>query len=130
MLFRSEVSGMKGVAIVHLTAVAAARLTPRIKVAARSVYQPARRSVSCRCWFGAGEEREMGRLLLAAVAVYCAGSPVFEDVRPALLDRPLKTFYRTANAAVSDGRRAIAVIDDARRMPSLQTLTSRWPSAF
>ena len=72
----------------------------------------------------------MGRLLLAAGLIYGAGFSAFDDLRPVPLDRPLKTFHRTVDAAVSDTRRAIAVIDDARRMPSLQTLTNRWPQIF
>jgi hypothetical protein len=72
----------------------------------------------------------VGRLLLAAGLIYCAGFSAFDDLRPVWLDRPLKVFHRTVDAAFSDGGRAIAVIDDARRLPSLQTLTSRWPRTF
>jgi hypothetical protein len=72
----------------------------------------------------------MGRLLLAAGLVYCAGFPAFDDLRPASLDRPIRTFHRSVDLAVSDGRRAITVVDDARHMPSLQTLTKRWPQTF
>ena len=72
----------------------------------------------------------MGRLLLAAAAIYCAGFPVFEDLRPAAIERPLKNFHRTVDAAVSDGRRAAIVVDDARRMRYLQPLIDRWPRAF
>lgn len=72
----------------------------------------------------------MGRLLLAVGLIYGAGFSAFDDLRPEALDRPLRTFHRTVDAAVSDGRRAITVIDDARRVPSLQTLTKRWPQTF
>ena len=72
----------------------------------------------------------MGRLLLAAALIYGAGFPAFDDLRPGALDRAFKTFYRTVNAAIADGRRAITFVDDARRMPSLQALTKRWPQTF
>lgn len=72
----------------------------------------------------------MRRLLLAAGLVYCAGFPAFEALRPASLERPIRTFHRTVDLAVLDGRRAIGVIDDARRMPSLQTVINRWPQTF
>jgi hypothetical protein len=72
----------------------------------------------------------MRRLLLAAGLIYGAGFSAFDGLRPASLDRPIRTFHRTVDAAVLDGRRAIVVIDDARRMPSLQALTHRWPQTF
>ena len=72
----------------------------------------------------------MRRLLLAAGLIYCAGFPAFDDLRPASVDRPIKTFHRTVNLSVLDGRRAINVVDDARHMPSLQMLTKHWPSTF
>jgi hypothetical protein len=78
----------------------------------------------------AGTDGTMGRLLLAAAAIYCAGYPALEHLRPASFERPLKNFNRTVDAAVSDGRRAAIVLDDARRMRYLQTLIDRWPQAF
>lgn len=72
----------------------------------------------------------MGRLVLAAGLIYCAGLPAFDDLRPARLDRPIKSFHHTVAAAVSDGRRAVTLLDDARRMRYLQTLIYHWPSAF
>jgi hypothetical protein len=72
----------------------------------------------------------MGRFLLAAAAIYCAGFSAFDGLRPSALDRPLKQFHRTVDAAVLDGRRAAIVLDDARRMRYLQSLTDRRPSAL
>ena len=71
----------------------------------------------------------MGRLLLAAALIYGAGFPAFDDLRPGALDRAFKTFYRTVNAAIADGRRAITFVDDARRIPD-RSIGNIHPSAL
>jgi hypothetical protein len=72
----------------------------------------------------------MGRLLFAAAAIYCAAFPAFETWRPAALDRSMRSFRQTVDAAVAEGRRATTAFDDARRMRRLQSLIDRWPSTF
>jgi hypothetical protein len=58
--------------------------------------------------------------VLLALAYGC-GHPACESIRPAGLDRPLREFHRTLDVAIADGRRALAVLDDARRMHYLDT---------
>ena len=62
----------------------------------------------------------MWRTLIAAVAVYGCGHPSLDDYRPALLDRPLQSFYQDVNSAARDGQKVLATLDDARCMRYLK----------
>jgi hypothetical protein len=63
----------------------------------------------------------MGRVILLLALAYGYGHPAWGGYRPGPLDRPLREFQRTVDAAVSDGRRALALLDEARRMRYLET---------
>ena len=58
----------------------------------------------------------MCRIFIAGVILYGWGHPSLDGHRPALLDRPLQTFYAEVNASARDGRSALAVLDDVRCM--------------
>jgi hypothetical protein len=64
----------------------------------------------------------MRRSLLLLALLYAYGDARFEGYRPGALDRPLRNFHYTMDRAWSDGRRAVAVIDDARNMRYLEPL--------
>ena len=64
----------------------------------------------------------MGRILLLAALLYGYGHSAFDGHRPDALDRMLREFHRTVDATLSDGRRTLAVIDDARSMRQLSPL--------
>jgi hypothetical protein len=68
----------------------------------------------------------MRRSLLLLALLYGYGDARFDNYRPELLDRTLRSFHRTVELAASDGRRAIAdgrravaVLNDARTMQYL-----------
>jgi hypothetical protein len=67
----------------------------------------------------------MWRTLIAATLVYGYGHPKLDGYRPALLDRPLQSFYADVNSTARDGRKALAVLDDARCMRYLKTYIDR-----
>ncbi|MBM3530065.1 MAG: hypothetical protein FJX62_18440 [Alphaproteobacteria bacterium] len=58
----------------------------------------------------------MGRTIALLVLAYGCGHPAAEAYRPAAADRPLRDFHRAVDTAIADSRRALAVLDDARRM--------------
>lgn len=58
----------------------------------------------------------MWRSAFAAAVVYGLGHPSFDGYRPAVLDRPLQSFYNDVNQTARDGRKALATLDDARAM--------------
>ncbi len=65
----------------------------------------------------------MTRSLLLLALLYVCGDARFDSHRPELLDRTLRSFHRTVDLAVSDGRRAladgrraVAALDHARTM--------------
>lgn len=62
----------------------------------------------------------MGRIFFAGVILYGWGHPSLDGYRPAVLDRPLQSFYAEVNATARDGRSAFAVLDDARTMRYLE----------
>jgi len=62
----------------------------------------------------------MWRTVITAGIVYGCGHPGLERYRPAVLDRPLQSFYETVNAAALDGRKAIAPLDNSRWMRYLK----------
>jgi hypothetical protein len=63
----------------------------------------------------------MGRVVLLAALLYGYGQPSFDRDRPAALDGSLRDFHRAVDAAAADGRRALAMLDDARSMRYLAT---------
>jgi hypothetical protein len=67
----------------------------------------------------------MFRTLIAATVVYAYGHPAFDGYRPTVLDKPLQGFYGDVNVAARDGRRALAVLDDARAMRYLNVYIQR-----
>ncbi len=67
----------------------------------------------------------MFRTLIAAAAVYACGHPAFDGYRPAVLDKPLQSFYVEVNLAAIDGGRALASLDDARAMRYLNSYIER-----
>ena len=67
----------------------------------------------------------MWRTLIAAALLYGYGHPSAEGMRPAFLDAPLEGLHREINQATSDGRRVLAVLDDARSMRYLQGYTNK-----
>jgi hypothetical protein len=52
--------------------------------------------------------------------VYGCGHPSLDGYRPALLDRPLQSFYQDVNTAARDGQKVIATLDDYRCMRYLK----------
>jgi hypothetical protein len=67
----------------------------------------------------------MLRTLVAAGLVYTWGHPALDGYRPALLDRPLQSFYADVNTTARDGRRAFSVLDDARTLRYLKGYVDR-----
>jgi len=67
----------------------------------------------------------MFRTLIAAAAIYTCGHPALDGYRPTVLDKPLQGFYGDVNVAARDGRRALAVLDDARAMRYLNVFIQR-----
>ncbi len=67
----------------------------------------------------------MWRTLFAAVAVYGWGHPGLDGYRPALLDRPLQSFYADVNSTARDGQKVLATLDDARCMRYLKGYIAR-----
>jgi hypothetical protein len=67
----------------------------------------------------------MWRTLLAATLVYGSGHPGLDGYRPAVLDKPLQSFYRDVNLFARDGQTALATLDDARCMRYLKGYIER-----
>jgi hypothetical protein len=72
----------------------------------------------------------MGRSVLLLALLYGYGHPACDGYRPSALERPLRGLHRTADAAIADGRRALALLDDARSMRYLAPLIRRLDSAL
>jgi hypothetical protein len=72
----------------------------------------------------------MGRMFLLLALAYGCGHSSAEGFRPAPLDRPLREFRQAVDAAMADGRRALAVLDDARRLRHLERGLRRLDGAF
>jgi len=70
----------------------------------------------------------MFRTLIAAATVYGFAHPAFDGYRPAMLDKPLQSFYVEVNSGAQDSRRAFAVLDDARSMRYLNVFMTRLDS--
>lgn len=58
----------------------------------------------------------MGRSLLLVATLYALGHPGLAGYRPASVDHALTGFHREVGRAISDGRRALTLLDDARAM--------------
>lgn len=67
----------------------------------------------------------MWRSVFIAAIVYAYGHPHFDGYRPAVIDKPLQSFYSEVNIAAREGQRALVVLDEARTMQYLQGLTDR-----
>ena len=67
----------------------------------------------------------MWRTLFAASFVYGCGHPSLDGYRPALLDRPLQSFYQDVNTTARDGQKVLATLDDARCMRYLKGYIDR-----
>jgi hypothetical protein len=67
----------------------------------------------------------MLRTFITAVIVYGGGHPSLDGHRPALLDRPLQSFYAEVNTTARGGRSALATLDDARCMRYLTAYIDR-----
>jgi len=67
----------------------------------------------------------MWRSLIAVVLLYGYGHPSADGIRPVFLDKPLQGLHREVNQATSDGRRVLAMLDDARSMRYLQSYTDK-----
>jgi hypothetical protein len=67
----------------------------------------------------------MWRSLVAIVLVYGTGHPNLDGYRPALLDRPLQSFYRSVNETGRWGQKAIASIDGTSWMRYLRVYVAR-----
>jgi hypothetical protein len=67
----------------------------------------------------------MWRTLIAATAAYGCGHPSIDGYRPALLDRPLQSFYQDVNAAARDGKKVLGTLDDMRCMHYLKGYIAR-----
>ncbi len=67
----------------------------------------------------------MWRTLFAACLVYGFGHPHLDGYRPAVLDRPLQSFYVEVNSAGRDGQKVLATLDDARCMRYLKGYIAR-----
>jgi hypothetical protein len=70
----------------------------------------------------------MLRTFIAAMIAYGWGHPSLDGYRPALLERPLQSFYADVNATARDGRGALATLDDARCMRYLKVYVDRMES--
>jgi hypothetical protein len=57
--------------------------------------------------------------------VYGCGHPSLDGSRPALLDRPLQSFYQDVNSAARDGQKVLATVDDYRCMRYLKGYITR-----
>jgi len=64
----------------------------------------------------------MGRILFVAALIYAAGHPALDGQRPALFDRPLRSFHAEIDRMARDTRRAWSVLDDAGSMRHLRPL--------
>jgi hypothetical protein len=64
----------------------------------------------------------MGRILFVSALLYGWGSPALDGRRPHELERPLRDFHRSVDAAISDGRRTLVMLDDVRTMRYLAAL--------
>jgi len=62
----------------------------------------------------------MWRTLIAASLVYGCGHPSLDGYRPAVLDRPLQSFYQDVNSTARDGQKVLATLDDYRCMRYLK----------
>ena len=62
----------------------------------------------------------MWRTLIAATVAYSCGHPGVDGYRPALLDKPLQSFYQDINAAARDGKKVLATLDETRCMSYLK----------
>ena len=62
----------------------------------------------------------MWRTLIAATVAYGCGHPSVDGYRPALLDKPLQSFYQDINAAARDGKKVLATLDETRCMSYLK----------
>ncbi len=58
----------------------------------------------------------MWRTFIAGIIIYGWGHPGLDGYRPALLERPLQSFYAEVNATARDGWIALGTLDDARCM--------------
>jgi hypothetical protein len=70
----------------------------------------------------------MWRGVLAAVLVYVCGHPALEGYRPDWLERPLQGFYQEVQKAASNGRFALASIDQERIAAYIRIFTDRFQS--
>ena len=64
----------------------------------------------------------MGRSLLLLALLYACGDARLAPYRPAAFDRPVREFRHAVDQAMTDGRRALATLDDARSMRYLAPL--------
>jgi len=67
----------------------------------------------------------MWRTLVAATLVYGCGHPSLDGYRPAVLDKPLQSFYQDVNSAARDGQKVLTTLDDARCMRYLKGYIDR-----
>ena len=67
----------------------------------------------------------MWRTLIAATVAYGCGHPGADGYRPALLDKPLQSFYQDINAAARDGKKVLATLDETRCMSYLKGYIAR-----
>ena len=67
----------------------------------------------------------MWRTLIAASLVYGCGHPSLDGYRPAVLDRPLQSFYQDVNSTARDGQKVLATLDDYRCMRYLKGYIAR-----
>jgi hypothetical protein len=70
----------------------------------------------------------MLRTFIAAMIAYGWSHPSLDGYRPALLERPLQSFYADVNATARDGGGAVATLDDARCMRYLKVYVDRMES--
>ena len=67
----------------------------------------------------------MWRTLIAATVAYGCGHPSVDGYRPALLDKPLQSFYQDINATARDGKKVLATLDETRCMGYLKAYIAR-----
>lgn len=72
----------------------------------------------------------MGRMIALLALAYGCGHPAAEAYRPVAADRPLRNFHRAVDTTIADGRRALAALDDARRMRYLADGLRRLGGAY
>ena len=72
----------------------------------------------------------MGRIAIMAALAYAWGAPAFESHRPDMLERPLREFHRTVNAAAADGRRMLSAFGELRSLPNFTVALRRLNAAF